>query len=635
MRPVNWVPLRAWARLLVCLLAGLGTFAHAGDSPAPAPALRMEPFFVGGSQVHWRYCHIPGYEILSRYPDKTTSEFLRVFREAQKLLDFIVPADFQAKFDVDPILILCDQEIMSPMYEDLLNSSSRQGLWDSTKLGDTARGDHYAFPNVEVSDMDRIASLVTSKGDPLSSANGLISIAHARYLLDRRAPSLPPWLVTGIMSLYVDLYGANQAVPIETARRQSQEQDGNEYVSMVGLQGASADTAERLGGPNTHGQRPELIYRIPPFVWISPERSAQLAAGVEVFGADDAERTRIMGALLTGEPPAGQGDLVLWKARATLFARWALDKEYRHHSSGFLSFLSSALEAPVTRRFVVDGSNSPHRDAFWNYVAKSAEGPVTEASFKECFGLSYAELAAKLAAYLPIAVRSPIDLRLDLSAGDADPGLKDAGRNEIARMKGDWERMALGDVKPEYHAYAANSVKLSLMQAYDAGAKYSRFLALIGLLDCDMGDDAVARGFLQSAVEGNVVGPRAYYELARIRFADAAALENSRLDAEEIESVIGPLRAGSAQSPPLLESYELAAKAMARADGLTRLQLKYLDSALQYFPRNLDLIYEAASLDEANGRAAEAATLAGEGEQLSATPQERDKFSALLSGAAK
>src|SRR5271170_3471367 len=181
MRPARLVlPLAGLSMATMCLPGGFGIRALAGDLPGGAPITRMEPFFVGGSQVRWRYCQFPGYEILSRYPDQTTKDFLRVLREAQKLLDFVVPVDFQAKFDVDHILIICDQEVMSPMYEDLLDSSSRPGLWDSTRLGTQQRGDHYAFPNVEVEDMDRVAALVTSKGDPLSTTNGLISIAYVR-----------------------------------------------------------------------------------------------------------------------------------------------------------------------------------------------------------------------------------------------------------------------------------------------------------------------------------------------------------------------------------------------------------------------------------------------------------------------
>jgi hypothetical protein len=633
MRPVRSVlPLAGLSMAIMCLLASFGVRAHASDLPAGGPALKMDPFFVGGSQVHWRYCRIPGYEVLSRYPDETTKDFLRVLLEAQRLLDFVVPPDFQPRFDVDPILILCDQEVMSPMYGDLLNSSSGPGLWDSAKLGNPGRGDHYAFPNVEVGDVDRLASLVTSKGDPLSTASGLISIAHARYLLDRRTPSLPPWLVSGIMSLYVDLYSANETLPIEASRGGKQAENGNEYISMSEVRGTDADSAERLAGSNTHLQHEELVYRIPPLVWISPGKTAQLADAGQVFGSNDAERTRIMGNLLTGEPPAGPADQALWKARATLFCRWALDKEYVNHSNGFLSLLTSAFGRPVTRRFVVDGSNSPHRDAFWNYVFRSAQGPVTEASFRECFGLSYAEVAGKVADYLPVAVRTPIDLRLDWSAGEADPGLKDAGRNEISRMKGDWERMALKDVKTEYRAYASDSVKLELMHSYDSGATYPRFAALIGLLDCDLGDEVEARSFLESAVEGNVVGPRAYYELARIRYGEVASVVNSRLSAADIERVIKPLRDASQQSPHLHEGYELAAKAMAQADGITRLQLKYLNSAQQYFPRDLALMYEVASLDAANGDPEDALKLAGMCEQWAATPQDRARFTSLLGG---
>jgi len=48
-------------------------------------------------------------------------------------------------------------------------------------------------------------------------------------------------------------------------------------------------------------------------------------------------------------------------------------------------------------------------------------------------------------------------------------------------------------------------------------------LAVMGLCECDAGNDSGARELLASAVQAQVIRPRAYYELTRIRYAEAMA----------------------------------------------------------------------------------------------------------------
>jgi hypothetical protein len=46
-------------------------------------------------------------------------------------------------------------------------------------------------------------------------------------------------------------------------------------------------------------------------------------------------------------------------------------------------------------------------------------------------------------------------------------------------------------------------------RAYTRGLNDPRLLAVIGLLDCDVGDDADAKAFLEAAVQADVAGPQA------------------------------------------------------------------------------------------------------------------------------
>lgn len=579
------------AHVGLCLVLRAAVRADALDGNGGSPALKMEPFFVIGSQGDWRYTQIPDYEILSELPDPATRDFLQGLNDGQRLLDFIVPRQFQARFDVPKILILCDRKVISPLYGEILNPSSRQAQHSPIEYGN--QNSENAFPNLETCDTDRISTLVINNGDSLSGRVSLMAIAHVRLLLDRRIPRLPEWLKTGIMGLYVDLYAAAKSAP-------GSIQQGTDFV-----------------------------YHIRPFAWAAPGNSGKDGTGDDLFGDDSADSTRLMGQLLEREAPNDAKDRELWNARAKLFARWALDTEAHRYRNSLLGDLASAVGGLDSGRSAVDGTNSPHLKAFWNFAALASAGPVTESSFRGCFGLSYSEAAKQLSAYLPHAVQDPIDLRLLRSASEADPVLRDASGTEVIRLRGEWERLACRVVRSDYSEFASAKVRHEFMTALEAGVRDPRLLALVGLLDCDNGNDAEAAGFLEAAVQANVAGPRVYYELARIRFNTLGPDESSRLSSAEVNHILEPLVAGAPQSPQMLESYELAAKVLKVADGVTSRQLEYLNSVRQFFPRELDVLYDAARLNAANGDESEASLLAGVGEQLSMTPQDRDRFSTV------
>src|ERR1019366_2114063 len=65
------------AQLALSLALRVMVWADPPNLSANAPIVQMEPFFVLGSQVKWRYAQIPGCEILSSYPDPTTKDYLR------------------------------------------------------------------------------------------------------------------------------------------------------------------------------------------------------------------------------------------------------------------------------------------------------------------------------------------------------------------------------------------------------------------------------------------------------------------------------------------------------------------------------------------------------------------------------
>jgi hypothetical protein len=211
------------------------------------------------------------------------------------------------------------------------------------------------------------------------------------------------------------------------------------------------------------------------------------------------------------------------------------------------------------------------RTALWKFAAQAAEGAATEEMFEACFGFDYAELRDRLSDYLATAID---DFEW------IDPGtlprlpeieVRRATSNEIARIRGEWERLAIGYVQRRLPAarepYLAQA-RRTLRRAYLAGDRDPRLLATMGLCEIDASNDAGAREFLEPAVAGGVVRPRAYHELARLRFSELRrdAPESKLFSFTELAPVMQPLQRALALSPPLPEVCELLAEAWARCE---------------------------------------------------------------------
>ena len=86
-----------------------------------------------------------------------------------------------------------------------------------------------------------------------------------------------------------------------------------------------------------------------------------------------------------------------------------------------------------------------------------------------------------------------------------------------------------------------------------------RLLATLGLCEIDAGNPAGALQYLEPAVAGGVVRPRAYHELARLRFAELrrGLSPSASFTFAQVAPIIEPLRRALAQAPPLPEVFEL------------------------------------------------------------------------------
>ena len=290
-------------------------------------------------------------------------------------------------------------------------------------------------------------------------------------------------------------------------------------------------------------------------------------------------------------PPAVPGQdfepLKLWQSQAALFVRWGLDADKR-----------------------------AYREALWKFAERSAvEGP-RESLFQECFGFGFEAAREKLTAYLPAAVRRTLYFRPEKRAKVPALPLTNATDGQIARLKGDWERLEVpyvkaisADLAPKYLEQA----RKTLRRAYDRDDRDPRLLAVMGLCEVDAGNDAGARDLLESARRIGPIRPRACYELGRLRLAGWRAKRTDpgvRMDVTQTATVLQPLFEARELQPPMPEVYELIAEAWAESQAVpTRRHLAVLDEGIRLFPIRLELVQRTADLYRQHGFPDEAAAL--------------------------
>ncbi len=322
-----------------------------------------------------------------------------------------------------------------------------------------------------------------------------------------------------------------------------------------------------------------------PLVWINPAESDALAS--------DASRPR---ALL----PANE-----------LFANDAARALENRHPRRRATRAST--EELFVRWAIVSGGEI--REAFWKFAARAAAGPVTEDDFEASFGFDYSELRDRLSDYLPKAVKETVRIEPGKQPPLPSIEVERATPNQIARVRGEWERLAIGHVQrrlPQVREPYIAQARRTLHRAFDAGDRDPRLLATLGLCEIDAGNPAGALPFLEPAIALGVVRPRAYYELARLRFAELrrGASETKVFSFAELAPIIQPLRQALMQAPPLPEIFGLLGEAWARCElPPNAAELVELENGARLFARRPAVGYAIARALARHGKSAEAAAL--------------------------
>lgn len=569
-----------------------------GEVYVAGRVVELPPLTVSAATVErpWNYLKIPGYEILSRCKPSAVMRWAQEIERVHQWLGVMLPDEFRINRDVPTSVLLYDvqnkPEVSPEVVSDMLR---KNGATDGKTIA------YRSLPNMRLADKDAMGFFFildpsvfgTLDTDSLGvspiaigcrpgGAKLKLAEEYVHYLAKNRTPALPDWFVDGVVDLFKTADFSGDAVVMGP---------------MTWLTPAKTAEIRKSTIAAVYGIHLDPDESSPPIAE-SQADDAQLPPLAELFAA-------------TRNPDR---DEVL-RSEAVLFIRWGLDRK-----------------------------NQPRRDSLWTFIKRASTEPVTEEMFQECFGYGYADARLKIGDYLFNAVTKSLRL-VPAETTELPPlTLQLATRLEIARIKGDWDRLEINYVKshfPELTARYVEQARRTLHRAYDKGERDPRLLAIMGLCECDAGDDAAAGPLLEAAVQGGVVRPRVYYELARLRYLEArkkSELPGGKLTTAQAAAILQPLASARRQQPPLLEAYTLAAEVWARTDlALTRRELEVLDEGVQFFPWDARFIYQTAWLNVQHGFKSEAEALVSRGLKVNASDTLRlrlEKLRAELAAAA-
>ena len=531
----------------------------------------LPPLMVEGKNapVRWRYLELPGLEVLSVCDDYTTEEFVQRRLRLNELLHVLVPERFCARSSV-------------PVAHILFNEAT--GRAQSQEI---------------------IREMVSKEGASLAS-DGTVTLPYS----EQTAPTfgrLPAMRASPRISFLPNLRVSDMdattvfAIISETNHPKfTFTPDEVEFFLKRRTPALPDWLIEGVLGLYRQAELHDDEVVVRPATWPSDMESAALQR--------DPKRPSIllpMQELLTRVRPGdgqelGETDRV-WQLQCALLVRWAL----------------------------ADKSGA-RKEAFWQFVERLETEPLSEALFQKHFGLGFPEARDRLGEYLSTALNQ--DLTLDAPSTVPLPRLKfrAATALEVARIRGDWERMEIAYVRQQYPALAGKYVeqaRRTLHRVYDRGERDPQLLAILGLTEVDAGNPDGAREFLEAAVRGRVVRPRVYFELAQLRYKALPAASDTKLTDEQAAGVLGPLLATRRDDPPLPGIYALLAEVWKRsATPPTPENLKILNEGARLFPGMSAYVLCAIYLNVANGQVTPAAALADLGLRHARDPAMRERL---------
>ncbi len=289
---------------------------------------------------------------------------------------------------------------------------------------------------------------------------------------------------------------------------------------------------------------------------------------------------------------------------------------------------SPNVSVPALRNLVAlwaltDG-DSARAAGFWQLARRSVKEPVTDQMLKQTLGVDYAGLQTEIGAFVKkydssnsarlfsVTREIPTPKPINFAKVTFHP----ATRAELAVGKSEWERLSALRLRRNHELTEVppilDQATRRLEHARRDGLTSPAISAVLGLIECDRGDDAKARPYLEEAAAAKLPRPRIYYELARIQSREAIATSsNGLITDDQSTAIFSALRTSSTLRPVPSATHPIVVDAALRSGRkLTPDELALLATSARAEPRQTALTYRAALVFAREGKIEEAKALA-------------------------
>jgi hypothetical protein len=603
-------PLRLFALTLTAPLLG---FIAAAATPLPTSGPLGEVISLPEFKVYedrplpapekWDYVRVGNFEILSNTSKSTTKRFARDLNEFQNVLAIVSP-HMLIRAEQPVIIILCGKNNAAAAFEVKSVIPSAKGRGTSLVRDNEIASIivDYQTKTVPVDGAVVVPPQNLGGGEPWYSDWFATSEVYAteefirQYIhlsMSQMTPRPAPWVAEGLANIYSALEYNNKWIEIGRPRAFLRDIEfsssgvGSIYNNYSGFN-SMYSYADTWGGPysnpspNMFGNSFAQSYRAPFYVM---PLSEMFAVGYN-------------SSVLSGAGRPYDSKSPNWKTQVTAFVHMCLYGERGRYRQGFLKFASGTAAQPPTEEF-----------------------------FKECFGISYKEMAIRIRGYTDFTDSTGmiIEAKKGTTLYPLAPvsSIRAANEAEIGRIKGETFRLSGHD----------DSASREFVVAYLRGERDPQLLASLGLMARQRKDDARARTYLEAvgATPTPVPRPRAYLELARLRAAQLTAKNGARpYSIEEMTFLLTPLFVAQKLPQQLSDIYlEIAGVWEHGSVTPTRDNIGALEYGIRLFPYHGPLILRTAGLQIKYGYKSDAAALIQRTLNLTREPEMKRKLEEL------
>ncbi|MES2694199.1 MAG: hypothetical protein V4773_12060, partial [Verrucomicrobiota bacterium] len=568
------------AALIISSLSGF-----AASSPL-ADVVSLPEFKVFDSQPlpapeTWDYVKVGNFEILSNTSPRVTKQFVRDLTEFQIILGIIAPT-MRIRSELPVTVVLCGKDNQFQRFVSKPTVRSVRGLSASLVRDSEIASiimDYESLYRAGDSTFFNLGGRTTSgQAEILDWSSSREVYASEEFVrqyihlsLSQLNPRPAPWLAEGIANIYSNIDYNNKWIEIGLPKF-----FGNNYLvtaqaspSLPQANILSADTSNYAGDGLTSYPYSSAAGSFGGTFSYQPSVSLMPMAQLFNVGYESP--------IVVGQAGGEDYRRNSWKYQATAFVHMC-----------------------------IYGENGKYRKGFLKFAAQVSQQPPTEEFFKECFGVSYKEMAFRIRSYTEFT-RYLGTVYKATNGGILNPpepyALRRATDAEVGRIKGEAYRLSGQD----------EAARREFVVAYLRGERDPQLLASLGLMARQRHDDTRARTYLEAvaATSPTVPRPRAYLELARLRSSEITKKSGTEsLDAPQIAQVLNPLFTAQRLPQQLLPIYLEIASVWEHSNVTpSRDNLAALEYGISLFPQNGELILRTAALLVKYGHKTDAALL--------------------------